>query len=413
MRDGETMSYTQQSRIGILAASLALIALLTAQARVEPAVVAAPKLKLVEIGSDSTAFHVIATLVVGPTEVLLWDAQYHAADARRVADAVAATGRHLKAIILSHPDHDHFSGAAIIVERFPGTPVYMTAAALDWYRRTAEQAFRAERSRRPEMFADSLIKPQQLPSNTLTVDGEVVEVIPDLYGDVIEPVNSILWIPSLRTVLAGDVVFNGVHAWLGSSDPSSRRAWRSSIQRIAALQPLAVVAGHKKDASSADSPAVLRQMDRYLADFDSLRLASVGSRELRDAMVAKYPDLAVQSLVAPGAFAAFRSAAAPAAQAQVPATESGLRTATGQHIPLTFDVSVANGVVTMSLNSEGHGSFQARNVEYDGTSLSFVFTPDRDITCALRNQSGGSFRGPCTAEAGSGTMEMSPNTTHR
>src|SRR6188768_77029 len=78
-----------------------------------------PKLHLELVGSDSTSFDVVATMVVGPTEVLLWDAQYHAADARRLADRVAATGKKLKAIIISHPDHDHFSGAAALVERFP------------------------------------------------------------------------------------------------------------------------------------------------------------------------------------------------------------------------------------------------------------------------------------------------------
>ncbi|HUQ84439.1 MAG TPA: MBL fold metallo-hydrolase, partial [Gemmatimonadaceae bacterium] len=90
----------------------------------------AAKLTLEHIGSDSSAFDVLATIVMGPKEALLWDTQYHVADARRLADRIAASGRKLKAIVLSHPDHDHFSGAAVIVERFPGTPVYMTAKAL-------------------------------------------------------------------------------------------------------------------------------------------------------------------------------------------------------------------------------------------------------------------------------------------
>ena len=49
------------------------------------------KLHLEEVGSDSTSFDVVATLIVGPTEVLLWDTQYHVADARRLADRIAAT----------------------------------------------------------------------------------------------------------------------------------------------------------------------------------------------------------------------------------------------------------------------------------------------------------------------------------
>jgi glyoxylase-like metal-dependent hydrolase (beta-lactamase superfamily II) len=258
---------------------------------------AAAKLRLEHVGADSTAFDVLATLVIGPTEVLLWDAQYHLADARRLADRIAASGKRLKAIILSHPDHDHFSGAATIVERFPGTPVYMTAKALEEYKRTAPPAFRGEKSRSPQLLPDSLVTPTVLPSMRLTVDGETVEVIPDVTGDVISGTNSMLWIPSLKTVLASDVVFNNVHAWLGASDEASRKRWRESLKRIQALRPQFVVAGHKKDVSSPDSPSVVDVMDRYLADFDSLRATSANGTELYQAMVKKYPDHVVPGLL--------------------------------------------------------------------------------------------------------------------
>lgn len=264
------------------------------------------KLHIEEVGSDSMSFDVVATMVVGPTEVLLWDAQYHVADARRVADRIAATGKHLKAILISHPDHDHYSGAAAIVERFPGTPVYMTAKALAHYD-TTKYYFQREKSRRPAMLPDSLVTPQVLPSMQLTVDGEELQVIPDLTGDVLIPTNSVLWIPSLRTVLAGDVAFNGVHPWLGSSSAESRAAWRASIARIGELHPAAVVAGHKKDVNAADSPDVLRFMDNYLRDFDAFRKTSANADELRSAMLRKYPDLAVPMLLGYGAQVAFKT----------------------------------------------------------------------------------------------------------
>ena len=265
----------------------------------------APKLRLEHVGSDSLSFNVIATLIIGPTEALLWDTQYHLADARRLADRIAASGKRLKAIVISHPDHDHFAGAAVIVERFPGTPVYMTPKALEEYKRTAPPAFRGEKTRSPQVFADSIVMPQPLPSMRLTVDGERVEVIPDLTGDVITGVNSVLWIPSISTVLASDVVFDRVHAWLGSSDTTSRKAWRASIQRIASLEPKVVVAGHKKDVNAPDSPDVLAAMDRYLADFDALRASAVNGPALFQAMKAKYPDHAVSMLLRYAAQMAF------------------------------------------------------------------------------------------------------------
>ena len=266
----------------------------------------ASKLHIEEVGSDSTSFDVVATMIVGPTEVLLWDAQYHLADAQRLADRIAATGKHLKAIVISHPDHDHYSGAAVIVERFPGTPVYMTAKALAHFDTTKYQ-FQREKSRRANILADSLVTPQVLPSTHLTVDGEELTVIPDLTGDVMPPTNSVLWIPSLRTVLAGDVAFNGVHLWLGSSSEASRAAWRASIAQVAALHPAVVVAGHKKDVAAPDSPDVLHFMDNYLKDFDEFRKASSNADELRSAMLRKYPDLKVPVLLFYSAQVAFKT----------------------------------------------------------------------------------------------------------
>jgi len=277
---------------------LALAALLLAAASgPRPASSARPALVLEHIGSDSTAFDVIATLIIGPTEVLLWDAQYHVADSRRVADRIAATGKRLKAIIISHPDHDHYMGAATIVERFPGVPVYMTAKALDEFRTGAAGQFKAEKSRSPGLVPDSLVTPQVLPTTHLTVDGAELEIIPDLVGDVKTGTNSILWIPSLQAVLASDLVFNGVHPWLGNSDPASRAAWRRTLQQLESRRPRVVVAGHKRVVDSPDDPEVLRQMDQYLADFDSLRQVSASGPELYQAMVGRYPDLAVAGLL--------------------------------------------------------------------------------------------------------------------
>lgn len=296
------------SKVTALAALVAALAS-TAHAQAKQAGAAASKLHLEEVGSDSTSFDVIATLIVGPTEVLLWDTQYHVADARRLADRIAATKKHLTAIILSHPDHDHFAGAAVIVERFPGTPVYMTPTALAEYKKTAARDFAGEKSRRPEMLADSIVTPIALPSNHLTVDGEAIEVIPDLQGDVLKPTNSMLWIESLNAVLAGDVLFNGVHPWLGASDEASRKAWRAALQTLKDHHPAIVVAGHKKDVASPDSPAAIDVMDRYLADFDALKKTSANGQELAAAMRAKYPDLAVPILIQFSAQAAFRPAA--------------------------------------------------------------------------------------------------------
>lgn len=269
-------------------------------------VVPAAALALEHVIADSTAFNVLATIVMGPTEAVLWDAQYHLEDARRLAERIAVSGRRLTAIILSHADHDHYAGAATIVERFPGTPVYMTAGALAEYRRSAARDFGQEKARRPSLFPDSIVTPQALPSHSLLIDGLAVEVIADVAGDAVGPTNAMLWIPSLRTLLASDVVFDGVHPWLGASDERVRAAWRQSLRRIQAMQPESVVAGHKKDLGSPNTPASVALMDRYLADFDSIRPTLAAPEELYRAMLLRHPDRVIGVLLRHAARMAYR-----------------------------------------------------------------------------------------------------------
>jgi hypothetical protein len=88
---------------------------------------------------------------------------------------------------------------------------------------------------------DSLFHPQEYPAGGLAVDGVPVQLLADLQGDVLNPTNSAIWIPALRAVLTGDIVFNGVHPYLAASTPASRAAWQASLVSLAALHPDIVV----------------------------------------------------------------------------------------------------------------------------------------------------------------------------
>lgn len=122
-------------------------------------------------------------------------------------------------------------------------------------------------------------------------------MIKDFQGDVLKTTNSFLWIPSLRAVIAGDIVFNGVYPWLGDSTLESRRAWHDSLQLIATLQPRVVVAGHKRNGGIPDSPQAVASMEKYLNDFESARKAASRADELLTVMKRKYPDWAQEKLL--------------------------------------------------------------------------------------------------------------------
>lgn len=259
-------------------------------------------LRLEKVGAETdVAFRVVATIVIGPTESLLWDGQYKLSDGKRLADRIAATGTHLKAIVISHADHDHYMGAGEVLKRFPGTPVYMTASTLADFQARSANDLASERMRPNAEAPDTLVTPLLLPATPLTIDGQRLDVIADLTGDVHKPAAAALWIPSIRTALVSDLCFSGIHAWLGDTDIASRAAWRASLKRIAALNPAVVVPGHKADLTLPDSPDILAYMDRYLSDFDALMQSSAAPADLVTAMREKYPDLKLPGLMAAAA----------------------------------------------------------------------------------------------------------------
>jgi hypothetical protein len=71
-------------------------------------------------------------------------------------------------------------------------------------------------------------------------------------------------------IVAGDVVYNQCRMYVGDTTPESRKTWIAALDRLAALNPAIVVAGHKK-TGAPDSPSTIQDTKRYLEDFDRLQ----------------------------------------------------------------------------------------------------------------------------------------------
>lgn len=116
-----------------------------------------------------------------------------------------------------------------------------------------------------------------------------------------------VWIPSLRAVVTGDVTYNGAHVWTAETDVDARKGWHRSLDAIDELRPLAVVAGHKVPGRD-DNVGVIDATRDYLRDFDAARSRARNADELISAMSTRYPDLALPVILEIGAKAAFAAA---------------------------------------------------------------------------------------------------------
>ena len=65
--------------------------------------------------------------------------------------------------------------------------------------------------------------------------------------------------------------------------------WIADLDKLAAMNPTIVVAGHKK-SGAPDSPSAIQDTKRYLEDFDRVQKAATSDQELFDQMAALYPD---------------------------------------------------------------------------------------------------------------------------
>jgi hypothetical protein len=70
----------------------------------------------------------------------------------------------------------------VLHERFPDTPIYMTAAALEQFNRNSGKQLAYFKKKAPSETPDSLPTPEVLPTTIFTVDGETVDVIKDFQG---------------------------------------------------------------------------------------------------------------------------------------------------------------------------------------------------------------------------------------
>jgi hypothetical protein len=92
-------------------------------------------------------------------------------------------------------------------------------------------------------------------------------------------------------VAAGDAVYNGIHPFLNESNRQTRLEWIAALDKIDALKPSAVIAGHKIPGND-DSPRIVGETRQYIRDFVRLNDTTETARELYDKMLELYPDRA-------------------------------------------------------------------------------------------------------------------------
>ena len=266
-------------RTTVIAASLA-IAFTSAQA--------AQPLSVKVYNADGNSFNVNSTLVVGDKEAMVIDAGFTRADALRIAANVLDSGKQLKTIYVSQADPDYYFGVETLKEIFPQADVVTTPAVLEKInaKKAGKVAFWG-----PKMGANaprSPVVPRALEGNTLTLDGQTIE-IRGTQGVLAH--RPYAWIPSIQAVVGNIGVFGGMHVWTADTQTAAERAaWVAQLDDMAALKPALVVPGHMKAGTQVYASSITFTKD-YLQTFEKNLAASKNSAELVNAMKQSYPQV--------------------------------------------------------------------------------------------------------------------------
>lgn len=230
-----------------------------------------------------------ATLVSGATEVVLIDALHLKEEVEELGDLIERTGKKLTTIYITHDHADHYLGFGPLLERFPEAK----CLALPHVVESMKQTMEAQAGLWQLLFGDACVTPGPLPDpiegDTLYVDGSPLRIIEVKQADI-HP-SSIVHVPELDLVVAGDSIYNEIHPMLGLSTPGEWQDWLETIDLVESLQPKMLVAGHRRpDGNDHAVDTMIAQTRSYIQDFSAAFDVAKDVQELVGAMMAKYPN---------------------------------------------------------------------------------------------------------------------------
>ena len=250
------------------------------------------KLQLtVHTGRGVNGYDVNSTMISGEKDMLVIDPQFTLSEAHKLAAEILESKKNLTIIYITHPHPDHLFGLAVLKQAFPeakilALPATVNAAKTGW---PARQKFWLPTYGNNIPGPDPVL-PEELTTPFLTLEGQQFPVTGPVAGSD-GAGNSYVFVPSLKAVITGDIVFD--HVYFGVQRDKAREDWSKTIDQIMALNPEIIVPGHEGPGAKHDVSAI-GFMKKYIADWDINVAKSKNAAEMRVNVLKQYPGLGME-----------------------------------------------------------------------------------------------------------------------
>lgn len=231
-------------------------------------------------------FPVSSTLVSGPTEAILFDAQFSTQDGEKLVEMIKKSGKKLKEVVITSGDPDFYFGLEPIVKAWPDVKVVAAPAVVKHIQQTHDAKLKYWGPQMKQGAPDKVFVPEVTQQTRFSVDGEVLELRhPEQYA-------AYVWIPSVRTILGGTGLASGIHVWTADTQTvKSRAEWRHILTEMKTLNATNVIPGHYLGARPEGSQAVDFTLN-YLKSFETALSQHKTSAGVIAAMNSAWPKLA-------------------------------------------------------------------------------------------------------------------------
>ena len=257
------------------------------------------KLATMAYFADEFGFSVSSVLIMGKKECVLIDSQWTKSHALRLAAEILETRLELKAIFSTHLHPDHYWGMGEIGKIFPKAKCYMLPEEVPMY---ADQ-YQPKLDEWIDIIGEGNLCRNQcenllpLTEKFIELEGERIEVIDHVMGDL--KWNSVVWVPSIKTLIGSDVIFNQAHPFTCEVSASQRLQWIAELEKLEKdLKPEVVIPGHQKAGCLLDRSGIKYTIE-YLKATDEERVKikglepEIGSAVFFYNMEKRFPDNAI------------------------------------------------------------------------------------------------------------------------